>query len=50
MLERYSHIRKAAKVEAMGAIEARSAFSGGGLLQEVPKGNGSECSSVSVTQ
>ena len=36
MLERYSHIRKAAKVDAMAAVESRSAFSIG-VLQEVPK-------------
>ena len=28
MLERYSHIRHAAKVDAMNAVEARSAFPG----------------------
>jgi hypothetical protein len=27
MLRRYSHIRKAAKIEAIEAVEARSAFS-----------------------
>lgn len=36
MLERYSHIRKAAEVEAMAAIEARSAFSGG-VSKKSPK-------------
>jgi hypothetical protein len=41
MLDRYLHIRRAAKIEAMAAVEARSAFSCG-LLQEVPKVNGSQ--------
>jgi len=48
MLERYSHIRRAAKVEAMAAIEARSAYSDG-VLQEVPKVGGSERSQAAVT-
>jgi len=48
MLERYSHIRRAAKVDAMAAVEARSAFSGG-VLQEVPKVNAFGSSKAAVT-
>jgi integrase len=46
MLERYSHIRRAAKVEAMAAVEARSA---GAVLQEVPKVSGSQRVKAAVT-
>ena len=49
MLERYSHIRKAAKVEAMAAVKARSAFLDGVVLQEAPKVNGFQCSKAAVT-
>jgi hypothetical protein len=48
MLERYSHIRRAAKVDAMAAVEARSALLGG-VLQEVPKVNGFKRSNAAVT-
>lgn len=48
MLERYSHIRKAAKVEAMAAVESRSAFSEG-VLQEVPKVSGFALAKAAVT-
>ena len=48
MLERYSHIRRSAKVEAMAAIEARSAFSVG-VPQEVPKEDRTQRSQAAVT-
>jgi hypothetical protein len=48
MLERYSHIRRAAKVEAMAAVEARTGFSEG-TLQEVPKVNGLPIAQAAVT-
>lgn len=48
MLRRYSHIRKAAKVEAMQAIEARSAFSIG-VPKDSPKDEENERSKSAVT-
>ena len=48
MLERYSHIRKAAKVDAMAAIELRSAFPTA-LPQEIPTVDGNALSKSAVT-
>jgi integrase len=48
MLERYSHIRKAAKVDAMAAIELRSPFPTA-LPQEVPTVADSSLHKVTVT-
>lgn len=48
MLRRYSHIRQAAKVEAVQALEARSAFSAE-VPKESPEENRGEASQIAVT-
>jgi len=48
MLERYSHIRKAAKIDAMHAVEARSAFPVA-VPKESPKVSDSARAKVAVT-
>jgi integrase len=48
MLRRYSHIRQAAKVEAIEALEARSAFSVG-VPKESPKVSEKQASKSAVT-
>jgi integrase len=48
MLRRYSHIRQAAKVEAIEALEARSPFSNG-VPKEFPKASEKQASKSAVT-